>query len=222
MKAILGLLLCIPLLHSLRASDETIRVTFTTLGWDRTNETLYYQSQGQPYQPIVLNPRSRSQAYSYTGPNPLTFFIARKGSQGETQYLPIVSASLPAESGEYLLLFVPSPEKRQFEVFALDDSLASFPWGSVRFFNMTSRNLGLLFDGEKIPLRPLEARTSSSKTDRKRVHLAILAIRDEKLRDIYNAQWGQDSRSRNLVFIKDTTRRVDGVETRTISEFSAQ
>lgn len=201
-----------------RANEESISINFTTLSWDRTSEKVFFQSANQQPTEITLNPRARSQSYQYVGPNPIRFFTLQQGADGKIIQAPVGSVSITPEQRDVLLLFVPKPNQSTMRIIAMDDSQSSFPPGSVRFFNMTQRNLGVIFDGEKIPMRPLDIKTSAPKEESKRVNLAILAIRDEQLRDIYHAQWGQDSRSRFLVFIKDSEMRIGGVETKSIPQ----
>ncbi len=201
------------------SQEANISIQFTTLSWERMRgEKLFFQSYGQEPTEITLSPRRRSEAYRYVGPSPLVFFKKVTNAEGEIVQMPVTSVAISPEKNDQLFLFVRSSDGAQTKIYPMDDSESNFPPGSVRFFNMTSRNLGVIYDGEKIPLHPYEMRTASSKNEFKRVNLAILAIRDEELRDIYNAQWGQSSHSRYLIFIKDSEMRIDGVETKSIAQ----
>lgn len=217
---VLLLLSCLLLNAVTWAEDQTYSVCFTTLAWDRIDEPLYFQTLDGSLSKILMGTRARSPVYQYVGPSPLVFYTKTTGEQDEAQRTPVASYGISQSADELLLIFVQSPDGERLSVYGLDDSKESFPWGSVRFFNMTNSTLGVIYDDEKLRLDPKSFKTSKPKADRKRVSMAILTIRDDQLRDIYNAQWGQDSLSRNLIFIRPTNKRRNGVETKTIPEFA--
>lgn len=211
---ILVLICCVRVL----AQENTIAVEFTTLSWERTDDTIFFQSSGSSPESITLNTRMRSGPYRYIGQNPIVFFTESENADGESIHVPVATVTIPLGMQHALLFFVRPNDKSRMTVYVMDDSPKAFPPGSVRFFNMTDRDLGVLFNDEKIPMHPRDVKTIAVSGEPMRANLAILAIRDEALRDIYHAQWGHSNRSRYLVFIKDSEMRLDGVEIKTIPE----
>lgn len=200
-------------------AQERIQVQFTTLAWEPVEQELHFQSPESAPESIEINTRFRSEPYFYTGPNPIVFYTESSGPDGTAIRNPVATAKIPQDIKSAMLLFVPVAGQDGVSIYVMDDSMDAFPWGSVRFFNLTQRDLGIIFNDEKIPIRPLEMKTSKAQNEHKSVHLSILAIQDKELRDLYNSQWPQDEGTRHLVFIKDAPQRYQGIMTKSVTDF---
>lgn len=95
--------------------------------------------------PLEFRWGGRSRTYDYSGPRRLTFF-QQDSTEPYTRNppTPLASIHIPEDLEMALLVFLPNPQRgasNPFLVYAVNDSEGSFPWGSIRLYNLTSSEL---------------------------------------------------------------------------------
>jgi hypothetical protein len=200
--------------------EPLIQTHFRTLGWNyRANDLFYAPVSGEDAS-IEIPQSFRSPEYSYAGDSIITFYRISRLPDGSVVRDAVCSVEVNQQVNQWLFLFVSNPESGEVRVFAMDDSLEGFPYGSSRYFNLTDRTLGVVFGKRKFKLEPRGSDIVSPDIDADtNVQLQILAIRNDELQDIYNAQWPQDLRVRYLIFIKESERRRGRVDIKAIPEY---
>ena len=95
---------------------------------------------------LVFERKYRSEVYTYKGPPTMVFFRRSTGPEGAVVRTPVATAAIPAEVKEPLIFFMDAPQteatddapatrQREFNLVWIDDSLQSFPYGTVRVLN---------------------------------------------------------------------------------------
>ncbi|GHC01567.1 hypothetical protein [Cerasicoccus arenae] len=181
---------------------------------------LYFQSaDGEDHQ-IKVPQSFRSEVYTYTGNPEIVFYKMRSAADGSQVREPVCRYMVNGSSKDWLFLFVRDGKSGTIRVFGMDDSLASFPFGSSRYFNLSNRTLGIIYGKNKFKMDPNSYETALPEIGpNQNVQLQILAIRNEKLQDIFNSQWPQESSVRYLIFIIESETRRDRVEVKSIAEY---
>lgn len=181
---------------------------------------LAFQSSDGEAQAIEVPQSFRSSEYHYTGSPEIVFFQNTTGANDSQVREPVCSITTNSSVKDWLFLFVRDETTGDIRVLGMDDSVASFPFGGCRYFNLTNRTLGIIYGNEKFKLDPKSFETiSPGIAPNKNVQLQILAIRNEQLQDIFNSQWQQQSNARYLIFIIESERRRDRVEVKSIAEY---
>ncbi len=204
---------------------EPISLQFRALSWGSNGggETLFVPV-GTDYRPIEGINRSRRspQFYAYNGPNPVTVFREQVDAEGVKFYVPVLSQSVSPALKTALFLFVYRPEEPLPRAMAiLDDSPEHFPWGSYQFVNMTTLQLGGLFNGERFDIRPLENKIIPISGDQARfLPFKLFYYNNAKSRwdNIAQNQWDFYPERRNLVFFHDNSVRYTNIATHTLIE----
>ncbi len=178
---------------------------------------MFYNSVGEPVE-ITVPQSFWSKEYAYLGPSTLTFYRPAEVAGAEPEI--IDSVELSGDVKEWLLLFTQQPSTGEIRIYAMDVSLEGFPYGSSWYFNLTDRTLGVVYGERKFRLDPKTSEKVSPDIEpNQNVQLQILAIRNEKLQDIYNSQWPQESNVRYLIFIVESLRRRERVEIFSVADY---
>ncbi len=121
-----------------------------------------FEDPGHKAQTLVFDPRSRSITYEYKGPNKLVFFkqtppLAGLPAGTRSARESYASIDIPSKGDHFLFVFLPpafAQQNNQPVIYALDDSTAVFPFGSVRLLNVTKNNLAGEVGNTRLPLQP--------------------------------------------------------------------
>jgi hypothetical protein len=170
-------LVCPPPLCAEQIRDFTAQ--FTVFSYNRIFG-LYYQPEPESeLMPLEFLNSARSIDYAYEGFQEILFYELdpnfEKDPESEPSpldgYRAVARVNLPESEQELLFIFFPVERngRRSFLVFALNDSPAQFPYGSLRFFNATTFNLGGRIGSRRVdriapgdsPIFPMSSRTSA-------------------------------------------------------------
>ncbi len=166
-----------------------------------------------------LNTLKRSTAYPYTiGETSLQLVaLDRKAADGKPES---VGISIASNIQSPLVLILPDPQHPSgLRAIATDDSMAAFPWGSIRFFNTTGNPLTIRFGNELKPL-PEGDKVVDIKPDGPARRLGVQLFMPEKPDEIlYSAVWEHDPQVRKLIFMLPGTKpQAKAVELKIIPE----
>jgi len=141
MRALLPLLLLpLAVLAQAPAEEPLISARFRALAFAEPVDGGYTVAKG--WTPLLITSDFLTAEQAYRGPADIT--LLRRTASGATQ--PVASTRL-AEGARLILLLAPDGNGGQ-KVVQVDDTPGAFPFGTVRFFNLTGRPLGLRGAGE--------------------------------------------------------------------------
>lgn len=110
------------------------------------------------------------------------------------------------------------------QALVVEDSPASFPWGSFRIFNATARPLDLVTRSQLVKLQPgWEPTDFSLSGDQNESVVITIEDSNRERRIVYSTIWTAGPDTRRLVFILPSQNpRLGLIELRVIPEFSDQ
>jgi hypothetical protein len=166
-----------------------------------------------------LNPLKRSTAYPCTiGETPLQLVaLDRKTADGKPES---VGIALTPDIQSPLVLILPDPQHPSgLRAIAIDDSTATFPWGSIRFFNTTGNPLTIRFGTDLKPL-PEGDKLVDIKPDGPARRIGVQLFMEENPDEIlYSAVWEHDPQVRKLIFVlPGTNPHTKAVDLKVIPE----
>lgn len=137
----LAALLLLPLAATAQQGEAapSISARFRALAFAEPIEGGYTVAKG--WTPLLITSDFLTAEQAYRGPADLT--LLRRTSSGSTQ--PLATTRL-ADGARVILLLAPTGDGGQ-RIVQIDDAPGSFPYGAVRFFNLTGKPLGLRTDG---------------------------------------------------------------------------
>jgi hypothetical protein len=148
-----------------------------------------------------LSALKRSDAHTCaTGDSPLLLVaMDRKGADGKSASVEI---ALPAGLKAPLVLILPDPDHASgLRALAVDDSETGFPWGSLRFINITDQVLVIRYEQETKPFPASPAVVDVALTGEARNMGVQLSKEDDPESVLYSAVWEYDPAVRKLVFV---------------------
>lgn len=132
----LALLVLIPLAAAQERPEEpTVSARFRALAFSEPIDGGYTVSKG--WTPLLITSDFLTSEQAYRGPADLT--LLRRTLSGSTQPL----ATTRIADGARLILLLAPDDKGGQRIIQVDDAPGAFPYGTVRFFNLTGRELGL-------------------------------------------------------------------------------
>lgn len=118
--------------------------TFTVLAGASADwsELCYAAGAGSDYVPLAFNRQRRSPALPGPRNGSITFHRRQTNPDtGKPEYVPVAQCAWPADVKTALFIFMPrtapAPGEPQFDVFACDDGLDTFPPETLRVINTT-------------------------------------------------------------------------------------
>lgn len=127
--------------------ESLLRVNFSVFSFKRLSGLHYLKGDLSKGVPLKFYTSDRSPIYKYEGQNPIVFFretlAPTELDPNAVERVKVAEIAIPKPGGEYLFVFFQNPksETESYRIFPLDDSLASLPYGTVRFFNATTHQL---------------------------------------------------------------------------------
>lgn len=187
--------------------DGYVDTKFRTLAWKPINGSeIFYESDGQLFDLSDMSAVRRSEGYSYVGPRQLTFFSKNQDENGMEVRQTIGQIQLDQSMKLPLLIFLEKPEGGYF-IAAIEDHPSSFPFGSYRFFNFTSKKLGVKLGDEKEVLEPrLSTTIDLSKAERPHIGIRIVEFDGGQSKRVFSSGFPHNQRNRRLVFITEVPR----------------
>ncbi len=122
--------------------SPSISARFRVLAFSEPIDGGYTLKKG--WSPLLITSDFLTAEQSYRGPAALT--ILRKTVTGSTQ--PLASTQL-TDGAKLILLLTPDGNGGQ-RIVQIDDAPGAFPYGSVRFFNLTGKPLGLRINSRSL------------------------------------------------------------------------
>ena len=194
------------------AVDKALDVTidFKCLGWAASsrNAKLYYVTDNEP-QLLKMNELFRSDKYDYTGGRNLSFY--EKSADGKLKK--ISNVRINGKAKDWLFIFIKEGSD-QYKVLGLEDGSKSYPGGSFRFYNISTRDMGLKLGDDVSVIKVKSMHRSVPKYTKHKmipVELAEIVASSGKARFVYSNSWIQRKNIRRLTFIRDSMKTESGV-----------
>ncbi len=191
---------CLAQTESRKAKHSSYKIT--CLYWEgMPSEDLYYR-EGRSFHRLKFKQAQRSSEISLRGMK--EFELYRKVAQPQPDELPYELLSRCTIPNAPEILFIIIPYERQealmYHVYAMDDTLASFPRGSFRFVNYTTENIQVKCGAQTQQIAPLGLWCMAS-VDSPEGGFVPFILGDSNGKIIYGTRiFGQPS-GRELVFI---------------------
>lgn len=191
---------------------------FSCVAWEKLPyEELYYR-KGESFLPLNLYVGHRSSIYNMTKGGFVEFYIQELDDEGKTKY--VLVAKAPKVEGSKRMLFILMKSTKAsaalpLKVFSVDDSLAKFPAGSIRFVNFTNQPLKVLFAGSNTTLPARDIKVVDTKVS-KGGHFLPFYVKDAEDRTVYSTRIIARATGRDMLFILPPTRKDELVSIRSI------
>ncbi len=189
---ILAVFLC-----AISAYGETVTISFKTLAWNHFDDAIYYDHAGESIS-LKATTYLRSTT-SYTAEADIPIVVYKKISRGgEIVKQSVGSIMFPKDLKEGLLLIYGQGER--FAFFPVVDSIAEFPYGNMKFVNLSPWTLYVLLGDQKVAIEAqksavIEPNTAAN-TNRLMIKMGVNPDADIQL--VYS----------NAIRVHDTVRSV--------------
>lgn len=186
-----------------QSENKDFRLKFTCLYWEGSPPEKLYYREGKAFHPLEFREGARSDPFTLKAMKTFEVYRDVKApKEGQPPYQPVCSAKIPAGCKQALFLVLPIKFDREmrYKVFAMDDSVTSFPAGTFRFVNFTSQpfSVKLAEDVQTIPSGGVLGMSFKAGPNG---GFRPFAINDAKGKPVYGTRlFGQPS-GRELVFI---------------------
>lgn len=188
------LLAALPLAGRPEAEPPAISARFRALAFQEPIDGGYTTAKG--WSPLLITSDFLTAEQAYRGPADLT--ILRRDPSGSTR--PVASTRL-AEAAKLILLLAPDGQGGQ-RIVQIDDAPGTFPFGTVRFFNLSGKPLGLGGPSVRGILPPGGSRVVKPTPDaRGYAMIPILAQQEGQWKTAYNLRLFPQPDVRTLYFV---------------------
>lgn len=151
------------------SAQPAVARTFTVLAGGAADwaELYYAAGPGSDYAPLAFNRQRRSPALAGPRNGSITFHRRQTNPDtGKPEYLPVAQGVWPADVTTALFVFMPraasAPGEPQFDVFACDDGLETFPPETLRVVNTTRATFKARVGLETLDIPPGPSRIFST------------------------------------------------------------
>lgn len=134
--------------------EESVRMKFSVLSWQRTIHDVNYQNLNGEETSFFVPNGSPSKVYEYSGMNPLHFYKYTGKEFDGNPVREVIASHTPVEGSERLLLFIQdgSAEKEHYRLLSLDYAPGSMQEHSYRFYNIASYPIYIRFGDERFKI----------------------------------------------------------------------
>lgn len=205
---------------TLVAADDTqpkvagIRATFRALAFSAPIPDAVYVVSEDERMPLGISSDILTAEQNYQGPANLIFNHLAK----DLSEKPLASVQLPDRS-RLILLFIPN-EKGGLSIQALDDAEGQFPWGTLRFINLTGTRVKINAGGAVMDLNNGGDRALRPAANNKQYAMTeILTERENVFSRGYMLRTFQEDNLRAIYFLlpgdpNEHAIRIKGIEER--------
>lgn len=187
------------------AQDPVVKTEIVTIALDESVNELYFYN-GKDFSLLQANPTGLGEPLRYQGPQR---FILRKSKEefAAKQPLPapIAAVDLPTNSERVLLACLKTGES-PLKLMAYDISKARIDAGDYRFFNFSHSTVSVILGERKFAVKPGQESVISDAAWKKEVSeidVAMAIPKDDQMKPVYSAQWGNRPGRRNYIFLFD-------------------
>ncbi|WAC19694.1 hypothetical protein OVA24_20970 [Luteolibacter sp. SL250] len=181
--------------------EEALKAQIVTLSWKGKVDALWFATKDGP-KTLEAYERGFTAAESYVGPRRIAFHRARGELDlpPDKRPQPVAVATLPADGGEVLLIFVENPASpASWRVEVMDNSITNLPAGGYRVVNMTKEVYSAAFDRDVISIK---ASGTTIVRPAKRNDVRDLPVQIAKGKQlVYSSIWGHRESQRGTVFL---------------------
>ncbi len=181
--------------------ENFLKAQIVTLSWKGKVDGLWFLTKDGP-KALEAYERGFTAAENYVGPRRMAFHKdpAELELPPEKRPQPVAVATLPAEGGEVLLIFVENPgSQASWRIEVMDNSVKNLPAGGYRVVNMTKETYSAAFDRDITPIKA-SGITIVRPTKRNEVRdMPVQIARGKQL--VYSSIWGHRETQRGTVFL---------------------
>jgi hypothetical protein len=197
-------LLCLPdILCAQTANPEAhVSIQFQAITWKHALNEVFFQSAAGEEMELKAYSHIRSAHYTYEGPATLQFYKKVSTADGQVIKAPIAAVQIQPEASHLLLIFAKTTTD-QYQIIPLPDDLHAFPYGSFKFFNLTTHPIIAQIQDERIQLEPKKQllKRIASRQNSSNLKVKIAMGDAEGWNIFYTNSWGHNERRRTLVLI---------------------
>lgn len=203
--------------------------------WQSVSVPLWIRSENKLIPLINLNPYRRSPAVSYTGAESLEIFKGPKPDAYSNETLapleitpelqgftPVGTVTIPAgQKQPLLILMADKPDPTKVVGTAFEDHPADFPFGELKFFNTTTRPLGILLDEQFLQLPPRSTRQVEPKNKDKGALGFSCAFQSDTgdWKPVFETLLRYRKHRREIIFIKSVPNHPERFEILNVVEY---
>lgn len=187
------------------AEDPVVKTEIVTIALDESVSELYFYN-GKDFSLLQANPTGLGEPLRYQGPQR---FILRKSKEeftGKPQLpAPIAGVDLPLNSERVLIACLKTGDS-PLKLLAYDISKARIDAGDYRFFNFSHSTVSVILGERKFAVKPGQESLISDAAWKKEVSeidIAMAIPKDNQMKPVYSAQWGNRPGRRNYIFLFD-------------------
>lgn len=191
----------------LNGAEDDIKTRLRFLNWDSSVEPLYIK-QGNKFLKLSSSTSFVSPAYSYIGPRQLALYDSSAPNPETKKRVPVALIQLNSNWAETLVLLskAKNSSKARYGGIAYPYGNKNFPFGNIRFFNMSSFKVGIKVDEKNKTVKPtgyIDFKYEYS-SDKRSIWLKAFLPKEDKWKQIYNSPVNVNPNSRLLVFMSST------------------
>lgn len=190
--------------HAQGGEEERVSLVFRTFAWGGSlGDVFFDDASGKPTS-VLIKENYRSPYYQYLGMNPIRFYRMVSQSDGTSSKATIANVQLPKGAVELMIFFIfNANQERITRVIAVDDSLESFPLGSMRILNFAEKQLVFKMGETQFVLEPGEIEVVPVSEGQENTIQVLAAARngDGQMRIMYSTTWSMREGDRQIVFL---------------------
>ena len=187
------------------SQEATVQTEIVTIALDESVNELYFYN-GNDFSLLQANPTGLGEPLRYRGPQR---FILRKSKEEFAAKpplpAPVAAVDLPMNCARVLLACLKSGDA-PVKLVAYDIGKARIDAGDYRFFNFSHSTVSVILGERKFAIKPGQESLISDVSWKKEVSeldIAMAIMKENEMKAVYSAQWGNRPGRRNYIFLFD-------------------
>jgi hypothetical protein len=187
------------------SQEATVQTEIVTIALDESVNELYFYN-GNDFSLLQANPTGLGEPLRYRGPQR---FILRKSKEEFAAKpplpAPVAAVDLPMNCERVLLACLKSGDA-PVKLVAYDIGKARIDAGDYRFFNFSHSTVSVILGERKFAIKPGQESLISDVSWKKEVSeldIAMAIMKENEMKAVYSAQWGNRPGRRNYIFLFD-------------------
>lgn len=189
------------ILSSHGAIERTLE--FSSISFNERPKGLWFESEGKLHE-LKSGGSLRGAKHFYSGEETIAFFTLVSDGNGGDRRVIQGRAKIPEGVDQALFCFFPDADSGKgrlpWNIYVMDDSLAAFGGGDIRFVNFTTQPVVGVLDEETLRLKPGALETVAPDSNKEKgVGVKLAAYLGEKWEPFFSARWPYREKVRLLV-----------------------
>jgi len=187
------------------AQEAVVKTEIVSIALDEPVNELYF-ANGNDVSLLQANPTGLGEPLRYQGPQR---FILRTSKEEFAMKPPLpaphAAVDLPMNTERVLLACVKTGDA-PVKLVAYDIGKSNIDAGDYRFFNFSHKTVSVILGERKFAVKPGQETTvkdASWKKEVSEIDVAMAISKDDQMKPVYSAQWGNRPGRRNYIFLFD-------------------